>query len=169
MNGNNRTNLFQKLATLVGVASAGTLLSLPAVALPNSNNIKISEAPVNGTIYSQTQTEEPYNNTTPGTQQYPGTTTTPGTQQYPGTTTTPGTQQYPGTTTTPGTQQYPGTTTTPGTQQYPGTTTTPGTQQYPGTTNDVTQPNYNPARPQQTTDDGTTGVQDTDGGVRALW
>jgi hypothetical protein len=161
MNGNNRTNLFQKLVTLMGVASAGTLLSLPAMALP-SDSMKISEAPVNSTIYSQTQTEEP-DNITPGTQ-----------QQYPGTTTTPGTQQqYPGTTTTPGTQQqYPGTTTTPGTQQqYPGTTTTPGTQQqYPGTTNDVTQPNYDPARPQQTTDDdGTTGVQDTDGGVRALW
>ncbi|MEH2156007.1 hypothetical protein [Nostoc sp.] len=58
-----------------------------------------------------------------------------------------------------GTQQYPNNGTT-GTQQYPNNGTT-GTQQYPNNGTTGTQTN--------TTDDNTTGGQNTNGGVRALW
>ncbi|MBD2386604.1 hypothetical protein [Cylindrospermum sp. FACHB-282] len=118
MSGNHSQNLFKMLASLVGVASTSALLTLPVLALPNSSSstIKTSQIPASRTLHSQTR--QPINATTPGTQPLPNDRTIR-TQQFPPDTTTPGTQQFPPDTTAPGTQQFPPDTTAPGTQQTP--------------------------------------------------
>ncbi len=98
MNGNNSKNLFQTLASLVGVASASALLSLPASALPNSSSRStvISEAP-EGTLYSQASQRgpgQPTGGSTGTSGQYGGSGTTGGSTgtsgQYGGSGTTGG-------------------------------------------------------------------------------
>ncbi len=44
MNVQNRKNLFNKLATLLGVAGASALLSLPVLAQPNTNSNIIAQS-----------------------------------------------------------------------------------------------------------------------------
>jgi len=153
MNRNNSKKFFQTLASLVGVASASALLSVPAFALPNSSSRStvISEAP-EGTLYSQASQRGPGQPTggSTGTSGQYGGTSTDGTQQY----------QNDGTTRT---QQY----------QNDGTTRTQQYYQYNNTTE--TQQNQNGVRTptqQNTGGTGTTGGQNTGGsggGVRALW
>ena len=142
MNRNNSKKFFQTLASLVGVASASALLSVPAFALPNSSSRStvISEAP-EGTLYSQASQRGPGQPTggSTGTSGQYGGTSTDGTQQY----------QNDGTTRT---QQY---------YQYNNTTETQQNQ------NGVRTPTQ-----QNTGGTGTTGGQNTGGsggGVRALW
>ena len=142
MNRNNSKKFFQTLASLVGVASASALVSVPAFALPNSSSRStvISEAP-EGTLYSQASQRGPGQPTggSTGTSGQYGGTSTDGTQQY----------QNDGTTRT---QQY---------YQYNNTTETQQNQ------NGVRTPTQ-----QNTGGTGTTGGQNTGGsggGVRALW
>ncbi len=102
MNVNHSKNLLKMLASLVGVASTGALISLPVYAVPQSSsrNLETSQAPIADRLYSQagqstdgstTGTQQNLNNSTPGTQQNLNN-GTPGTQQYPNNG-TPGTQQ----------------------------------------------------------------------------
>nr|WP_322685445.1 hypothetical protein [Nostoc sp. DedQUE07]MDZ8131689.1 hypothetical protein [Nostoc sp. DedQUE07] len=107
MNLNHSKNLLKMLASLVGVASTGALISLPVYALPQpiSRNLETSQAPIGNRLYSQAGQSTGGDSTT-GTQQYPNNGTsgsgtgTSGTQQYPNNGTSginngTGTQQYP--------------------------------------------------------------------------
>ncbi|MDZ8087460.1 MAG: hypothetical protein RMY16_18145, partial [Nostoc sp. DedQUE12b] len=100
MNLNHTKKLLKMLASVVGVASTGALISFPVYALPQSisRNLEPSQAPIGDRLYSQAGQSTGGDSTT-GTQQYPNNGTsgtnngTSGTQQYPNNGTT-GTQQY---------------------------------------------------------------------------
>ena len=94
MNVNHSKNLLKILASIMGVASTGALISLPVYALPQSNsiNLETSQVPIGDRFYSQAG--QSTGGSTTGTQQYPNNGTT-GTQQYPNNGTT-GTQQNTG-------------------------------------------------------------------------
>ncbi|MBD2211119.1 hypothetical protein H6G27_14665 [Nostoc linckia FACHB-104] len=49
-----KNSLFYTVASLMGVAGTMALLTLPASAASKSNETKISEAPINNSLYSQT-------------------------------------------------------------------------------------------------------------------
>ena len=101
MSGHNSKNLFKKLVTLAGVASASVLLSIPGLAF----NLNTQSNPGNKQILAQSPSGSGTGSgTTGGTTGNPGTTgtdtDTPGSSTGTGSGTTGGTTGNPGTTDT---------------------------------------------------------------------